>query len=320
MKKLLLIMPKMYGYESVIKETYEKQGYYVDVIFENFYSIHLGYKIILKTKIISKENIFWLVYLNKLKKNAEYTDVLIIRGSSITTEIVEYIKKNSPNAKFFMYQWDSIRNNQTVLKIASYFDAVKTFDMYDAKQYGWKYVPLFFINDSIRNSKRRFDYAYICTNHSERIKIYNKLIEQYNNASSFIYYYIGVVEYIKNKYFNKSIDFREVNRNSFYFKPISTKEANLIMSNSAIVIDYTHPNQNGFTMRTIESLGHRCKLITNNKNILDADFYNPNNIYVYEMDDFKIPDSFFESDYIEIDEEIRKKYSIEEWCKELVTV
>lgn len=319
MRRLLLIMPKMYGYENIIKETYEKQGYCVDIIFENFYSKNLGCKLILKTKIVSPESIFWHFYFHKLKKDIEYTDVLIIRGSSISKEILEYIKKLNPKAKFYMYQWDSVQNNENALSVYKYFDSVKTFDMNDAELYGWGYRPLFYIEDSIRHRNRKYDYAYICTNHTERIKIYKELRTNSINKTSYIYYYIGFFEYLKNKYIYKNTDFKSFTRKDFFFKPISTKEANSIMSNSSIVIDYTHPYQNGLTMRTIEAIGNRCKLITNNKNILNTDFYNPNNIYVYEIDKFKMPDSFFESDYIEIDENIRKKYSIEEWCKELVT-
>lgn len=69
-------------------------------------------------------------------------------------------------------------------------------------------------------------------------------------------------------------------------------EVNDIMSKSNIIVDYTHPQQTGFTMRTCEAIGHRCKLVTNNKNILKADFYIKDDIYVYDEDEFDIPIEF----------------------------
>lgn len=90
------------------------------------------------------------------------------------------------------------------------------------------------------------------------------------------------------------------------------------MALSDSIVDYTHPNQTGFTMRTCEAIGNRCKLITNNKRIMDADFYNPNNIYVYDLDNLYIPYSFINNEYEELPEEIFERYSLENWLKDIL--
>ena len=63
----------------------------------------------------------------------------------------------------------------------------------------------------------------------------------------------------------------------------------------------------------MESHRFRKKLITTNTDIVNYDFYNPNNIFVWTEDCKDIPDAFFETDYEELPEEIFKKYSLENW-------
>ena len=68
--------------------------------------------------------------------------------------------------------------------------------------------------------------------------------------------------------------YRKAKKEMVHFVPLSQKEMEQIYKDTKIIVDYTAQTQSGFTMRTIESIGYRCKLITNNMNIMDADFYN----------------------------------------------
>ncbi|NMO74826.1 hypothetical protein [Vibrio breoganii] len=52
-----------------------------------------------------------------------------------------------------------------------------------------------------------------------------------------------------------------------------------------IIVDIVQEGQSGYTMRTIESLLARKKLITNNKNVISEDFYDPNRILVLSGDE-----------------------------------
>ena len=95
-------------------------------------------------------------------------------------------------------------------------------------------------------------------------------------------------------------------------------KTNDILANTNIVVDYTHPDQTGFTMRTIESIGHRCKLITNNKQVLNSDFYNENNVFVYDSNNFYVPNNFLNSNYSSLSEDVYKIYSVGNWIKEIL--
>jgi len=60
-------------------------------------------------------------------------------------------------------------------------------------------------------------------------------------------------------------------------------------------------------------LGLHKKLITTNSDIVNYDFYNPQNILVVDEKNPTIPASFFETKYIPIPAAIFNKYTLEGW-------
>ena len=65
----------------------------------------------------------------------------------------------------------------------------------------------------------------------------------------------------------------------------------------------------------MDSLAYHKKLITTNQDIVNYDFYNPNNILVVNSENVEIPSSFFEKDYEIIPQNIYYNYTIKNWVK-----
>ena len=315
MKKILLIAPSFFGYEKVIKENIEKLNYDVDYISENIFDINILFKI--KRKIY-KDRICDNYFFKKIKK--KYDIVFIIRGYYLSPNVMEFLKEKNPNAKFVMYQWDSVKNNNNAASISKYCESCSTFDIEDAIKYGWLYRPLFYIKKTERNEKRKFDMSFIGTLHSQRIKIYEYIKEKFKDKCNYLYIYSKKFNFYKQKYFYKNIDYIQSNNKDIKFKSLTLRKVNEIMASSNIIIDYTHPNQSGLTMRTCESIGHKCKLITNNVRVKEMNFYNPNNVYIYDINDIKIPNDFLESKYVELSDDIYEYYSIDNWIKEILNI
>ncbi len=99
----------------------------------------------------------------------------------------------------------------------------------------------------------------------------------------------------------------------FRFDALKKNEIVDYVEKSNVVVDIQHPNQIGLTIRTIEVLGARRKLLTTNNDIVNYDFYNPNNIQVLDRDSVNVDISFFRKQMVELDETIYKKYSIDGW-------
>ena len=97
------------------------------------------------------------------------------------------------------------------------------------------------------------------------------------------------------------------------FYSLETEKLFDVYARSKIVVDYTNPNQQGLTMRTIECIGNKCKLITNNKNLKTENIYNDSNYYVYNGTNINIPDNFLSQPYQNIDEQQYFYYSLDGW-------
>ena len=90
-----------------------------------------------------------------------------------------------------------------------------------------------------------------------------------------------------------------------------------VMMASKAIIDLPHPDQSGLTIRSIEALGLKKKLITTNVNILKYDFYHPANIMLITPNNPTISKEFLHLDYVTLDQKIYDKYKVSEWLRSL---
>ena len=315
-KKVLVILPKYFGYEEKIVSEIIKEGAEVKAVFENIDYYNKLYNIVLKI-FSRKRNSILTKYYKKKCNGFSHDVVFVIRGETLTPDFIEFYQAKNKSAKWFLYQWDSIKNNNNAIKIAKFFDSVSTFDKADSEKMNWNYRPLFFLKESQRTEKRKFSLSFIASLHSERANIYFKLKNQ-NKNDYFLYLYSNMFHFFIQKYFRRASSFNVIKSGDVHFKSLSLEKTNDIMGQSDIIVDYTHPSQTGFTMRTCEAIGHRCKLITNNKMVLASDFFNENNVLLYEGDNITVPDDFILLEYKELPESIYRKYSISSWLKDIL--
>lgn len=321
-KKTLLIMPKFYGYEDIVASAMKEKFQSIKLIYENRDWVSFWHRFVYVYMPNKKRKVLDDFYIKELSNVDKDIDVvLVIRGSSLSGKIMEYMKSIFPEkCQYIMYQWDGIKNNQDALSVVKYFDHIYTFDVKDAVEYGWGYRPLFFDRRMIKSLNKDIDISFLCSLHSQRAQILNKLkpvctLKGYNFHT---HMYCGKFLYYKWKYIGKKSEYKDTNNKDVSFKSLTLQESYDLYSRSKVIVDYTHPGQTGFTMRTIEAIGNRCKLITNNAYIKNADFYNPNNIYVYEGTDVNIPEGFVDSNYEDIDEKLYSYYSLEGWLNTLL--
>lgn len=88
------------------------------------------------------------------------------------------------------------------------------------------------------------------------------------------------------------------------------------ISNSFGLIDFVQNGQSGLTLRVLEAIFLRKKLITNNESVKEYDFYNPSNILIVDENiDFDKLSLFLDSDFVEIDDKILEKYDLRHLLK-----
>lgn len=319
-KKILLIMPYFHNYHELIADELEKAGANVWRLQDDFINDSVFYRFVWR-KVDCLKNIYvnkkFTSHLSVIPNDLDY--VFIIKGTALTEQVVQSIKDKSPSAIFINYQWDSIKNSPNALLIADKCKYNYTFDPEDAERLSWKYLPLFYYGENNEKTVKRYDFAYVATLYYKRAKILN-LIREYcekNNYSLYEYVYANKWTFFLRKYILRDKNYRNIQKSDVRFSTLKKDELSQIYKLSRILVDYKVETQKGLTMRTIESIGFRCKLITNSNFVKECDFYTPNNIFVYDVEKFDIPKSFVESDYEELSSIIMQEYSCENWVKHI---
>ncbi len=316
-KKVLFIGIGFYDYDKAIKKEIEKAGASVDYFQE--------FPITFKSRILSKLN---NSLLDKLKIERQkkilslskdnYDYIFVIKGETLKKEFLEKLKNKNKNAKFIMYQWDSIRRVENYREIESCFDRKLSFDRIDTlSEKDLEFLPLFYRELPQNNEEiiEDIDVSFVGWYHSDRYFIIENLKRELDKKelSSFFYIYIGKFYYYLNYLLKK--DIRNLNRNIVKFKPLPYKDYIEINRRSKVILDIAHSLQSGLTMRTIEIMGMNKKIITTNKDIKNYNFYNGNNIEIIERENISIEDSFFENKFFGNDE--IKKLEIKNWIKNI---
>ena len=316
MKKILFIAPTFFGYYKEIIKVLEKK-YEIDYI-EDIPNSSNIYKAVSRvkrnwTKILVKRYFTEKIKPLILEKKYDYVFIIIGMTFSLFPEMIEEMKEIQNEAKFIMYQWDGEKNISFVKDIHKYFDDIYTFDRIDAEENNlYKFLPLFYIDkyEKVGKKQRRsykYDVSYIGTAHPQKIKLINEIAKKLKKIFplQYIYHYIpSKIKYYYHKILNE--EYKNIKFKDLKTKKVSFDKAMEIFEESKCILDAPQKGQNGLTIRTIECLGAKRKLITTNKDIVNYDFYCPENIYVYD-ENFDFNSVFFKTDYKEIDVNIYEK-------------
>ena len=327
--KLLLIMPRFFDYPKCISDELISLGYDVD-----FYDDRPSTNPFIKAAIkLNKHLVHFQVsrYFKRLlteTKCKSYDYVLIISGQSLSFSVsmIRKLRESQKKALFVLYQWNSISNFPSILKYIGLFDKAYSFDRKDARNYdNLNFLPLFY---SIKyekmgtayDNKKKYDFCFIGTAHPKKYRFIKTMVNELKTVypKQFLYFFFpSRFVYLYRKLFNKEFKFAKFKE--FHFTPLNETQLIDVYTSTKCVLDCPQKGQTGLTIRVIEALGSKKKIITTNKDILNYDFYRRENIYVFS-DKFDFDDVFFNSEYKDIPIEIYKKYSLKNWLLEILKV
>lgn len=287
-KRILFFSAHLFGYQNDIRLAMESVGAIVD-----YYDERPANNFLVKGVIRINRNLlagYINHYYNKIIKETlqkEYDYVFFIKGESISASNVRRLKQFHPEANFIIYHWDSIANNSNAQNLLPYFDRVFSFDKIDCERLGLHFLPLFYTPDYANipyyDKEIKYDMLFVGTTHSDRYKLVKRIEEQIIKMGGLCltwFYFPSKILYYKMKIQNSYL--RQIPVHTFHFKPMSKELLLQLYAGSRIIIDVQHPKQTGLTMRCIETLGAKRKLITTNYYITEYDFYNPDNILVVD--------------------------------------
>ena len=295
--RVLLVVPEFYTYHNELLNAFNKISqqvvFYSEMKQTILYRLSCRLSHSLKKKLENKH----IERLLNLSKNDRYDAVFIVRGARLTPEILSTLKENIPNVPFYLYQWDSYRQND-YRPIISFFDSVSTFDSKDSDELNLRYEPLFytdtFKNIKKINEKKSYDLVFYGAYHSDRLIVIKHFEKLFSEAGLVFKNHL----YIKKlplffRFLKGEIKFDDLR----FFKTysVSANEIALNYAKTKAVLDIELSIQSGLSIRTFEVLGSGAKLITTNANIVKEKFYNPEQIMVIDRKAINVDLSFFTS-------------------------
>jgi hypothetical protein len=322
-KNILLLIPKGKGiYGMGVSQELEKRGAKVTVHDERpSTSTPVKVALRLAKRIMEPYLLNYFNSIIKQNKVIRFDYVFIIRGEGLTPKIMQRFKSAYPKAFYILYLWDSMMENNTKT-VFPFFDKILSFDTEDAKNHSELiHRPLFFLPQYRAIAQKKpgsIDVLFIGTVHSDRYSFIINL-EQFfksNRLTTFFYFYFpSRLLFWRKKLTDPA--FRKCKVGDFRYQMLTAEEASGYMEKAKVSLDVEGPRQTGLTMRTIEALGAKRKLITTNKTIRDYDFYDEKNILIVDRNNPEIDPEFVKTPFSEIDPVIYERYSIEGWIDEI---
>ena len=321
-KNILFFSPKFLGYEKIICDYLSSQGAKVRIYNERP-SSNSFVKALIRINPDLLEIFSKRYFLNIFRKESEikFDYIFIIKGEAMSVKTIKSMKTFFPTTKIFFYTWDSLKNVKNTKEKIKLFDKAFSFDRKNCEEFlDIKYSPLFFSNAFMQNDKNNDKYVhkfiFIASLHSDRYEVLQKILKNLDinigKVSSYIFlYYSSKFFFILRKIFDGN--FRRVPFKQVEWVPLSQRDVILRIKKAKIVIDINHPSQSGLTMRTIEALAMKKKIITTNRNIIHEDFYDEKNILIIDRKNPLIPKFFLEEPYKNIDSKIYNQYKLESW-------
>ena len=313
-EKILLIAPLFFNYYLDIIDELEIAGYEVTYVCDAPSNSNISKAVGRINKNLIKgatEKYFKNKVLPIIKENS-FSKVLIVGGMtfSFTSEMISIVKNCLPQAVFIMYQWDSENNLPYSTKIHPYIDRLFSFDRYDCKRNTkYNFLPLFYTRkyeeiESYKEKRYEYDCSYVGTAHPQKYHDINEMSLMLRDIfpKQFIYHYMpSKLKYLFHKLKNK--EYKKAKYKDFELEKLSTEQIMNIFNKSKCILDAPQAGQTGLTIRTIECLGAKRKLITTNSDIRNYDFYNESNILVFNKS-VDLDSVFFTSEYKDIPKDI----------------
>lgn len=201
--------------------------------------------------------------------DAFYDVLFCINGLSIHPYIIRKLESNNPNIRKILY----LQDNQRFMDYRSnskYFDKVYTYDLLDAINYSWKFLPYYWLPFEFKGNIVKYDVSCVGIDHSGRGEIVKSVREQLkqNNCNYLFRIYKYANEPILDEIYTHDIT--------------STADVATITQESNCILDTDRESQVATTPRLIWAIAQGKKVITTNHNVQYMPFYNPRQIHLID--------------------------------------
>lgn len=268
MNKLLLLIDSNknnffpHQYKNFVVEEIYKSNSFVSRLFRKFiFFLHIPCGYFFKS---------WFKSLH------EFNTVLIFDTGN-AKYITEILRKKNPDLRIIVWYWNSVSKTVNPSQFDNMMVELWSFDPFDCQKYNLKFntqfFPKFHLDNYSKNQPLKCD-AFFIGYDKGRINTLKKLGNLLSSKKiSFEFYIVG------------DIKKRIPEFGTFYKKALCYPEIIALYRSSRVIIDIVSSGQHGLSLRPIEALFLKKKLITNNEQIKKYDFYDKNNVFILGVDD-----------------------------------
>lgn len=277
---------------------------------QNLFTIYDTNKIKkLLRRLLNKLGIFPNLYLfNKSwVKKLSTTDMVVIFDGAEINKVVNSILRKFPKKKILVWYWNPI--SRAALKpnqLDKRINSIWTYDPYDAKKYNLRLNTQFYFSELTSNDVNQLveqDVFFVGEDKGREMAL--KKLERLFRENGITYYFRLTKYWASTK-----------NSNS-YSQPLPYPSVISIIMKSKVILDLVNgKEQEGISLRPLESLFFKKKLITNNAFIRKEKLYNPKNVFILGVDNLQDLSSFIDTDYfVSVDyDKLTKYYDFDNWA------
>jgi hypothetical protein len=327
-RRVLFLGSPYFDYYQHIIEAFEGHGFDVDHYNDrpsenSFLKAAIRVRPALVNRIVDR---YQAKIINETRAR-HYDLIFVLNGKAFTPAFIEQLKSQHRDAETVLYLWDAIGLYPHVLGFAHLFDRRYTFDSADAATYpNFTLWPLFYtdeyraIGEAATVEEFEHDIINVCSAHANRYTLMKWLVPDLRAAGLrvFSYLYLNRLQFLYNRLRVKA--FAQARAREFNFRTLPVPHYIALLRRSRAVLDVSHSAQTGLTIRTIETLGARRKLITTNVEVKNYDFYDPSRVLIIDAErpDVAAIKEFVALPQDELDPTIYRHYGIHNWVGEMI--
>lgn len=246
---------------------------------------------------------FQSLWYDNWKKEISYYDTVIVNASNLSWQILSYIKKKNPHTRLIVWYWDTVNENNYLDEKYRSICEVWSFDKKDCERYGMNENTQFYYPSDVGNENILYDVMFVGRDKKGRMQMLNEICDLLQEND------LNVYTYVQRDKKEKGHPEKKI------LKPIEYQEILKLISQSKCIIDIPKAGQTGMTWRVLESIFYSRKLITTDKSIVEAEFYNPANIFIWDNPSSEEVKEFFLTPYEPVSDEVLNRYTFEAWIR-----
>ena len=255
---------------------------------------------------------FQHIWYGDWKKTFMDYDGIILHGTWLAEDIPHWmqrkIKKNTTEnkTKIIWWYWNTVVEQDHPDRVSPEDCEKWSFDKKDCEKYHMNYnTQYYFKSYEIPQNKILHDVYFLGTDGGRMQKI-QEIYHQLKQFQMDLDFHILVSKIPEEV----SIDSR-----CFITNKMEYKENLKHIGESKAILEILRDGQSGQTLRALECLFFKKKLITNDSNVKKYEFYHPNNIFILGENSIENLPEFMQKQFVEIDPEIVDKYDCKAWME-----